>query len=68
MQNIFLNSFIILSSKQFHLYKMDNAILLIDCSLTVKAATLIFISGRRWAISSAKQGKSSSIYNLVKKK
>ena len=29
--------------------------------LTVKAATLIFISGCGWAISSAKQGKSGSI-------
>ena len=41
---------------------------LIDFSLTVKAATLIFISGRGSAISSAKQGKSGSIYNLVKNK
>ena len=39
---------------------------LIDFSLTVKAATLIFISGRGSAISSAKEGKSGSIYNLVK--
>ena len=37
-----------------------------DCSLTVKAATLIFISGRGLAISSAKEGKSGSVYNLVK--
>ena len=42
--------------------------ILIDFSLTVKAATLIFISGRGSAISSAKQGKSGSIYNLVKNK
>ena len=35
-------------------------LLLIDFSLTVKAATLIFISGRGSAISSAKQGKSGS--------
>ena len=35
-----------------------------DFSLTVKAATLIFISGS--AISSAKQGISGSIYYLVK--
>ena len=35
-----------------------------DCSLTVKAATL----RRGSAISSAKQGKSVSIYNLVKNK
>ena len=40
---------------------------LIDFSLTVKAATLIFIPGRGSAILSAKQGKSGSIYNLVKK-
>ena len=40
---------------------------LIDFSLTVKAATLIFISGRGLTISSAKEGKSGSIYNLVKK-
>ena len=35
--------------------------------LSVKAVTLIFIpvSGRVSAISSAKQGKSGSIYNLV---
>ena len=39
---------------------------LIDFSLTVKAATLIFISGRGSAISSAKEGKSGFIHNLVK--
>ena len=32
----------------------------------MKAATLVFISGRCSAISSAKQGKSGSIYNLMK--
>ena len=41
--------------------------LLLDFSLTVKEATLIFISGRGSAISSAKQGKSGFIYNLVKR-
>ena len=41
---------------------------LIDFSLTVKVATLIFISGRGSAISTAKQGKSGSIYNFVKNK
>ena len=41
-------------------------LLLLDFSLTVKAATLIFISWCGSAISSAKQGKSASIYNLVK--
>ena len=40
--------------------------LLLDFSLTVKAATLIFISGCGSAISSAKEGKSGLIYNLVK--
>ena len=41
-------------------------LLLHDFSLTVKAATLIFISGCGSAISSAKEGKSGFIYNLVK--
>ena len=39
---------------------------LIDFSLTVKAVTLIFISVRCSAGSSAKQEKLGSIYNLVK--
>ena len=43
----------------------NNSVLL-DFSLTVKATTLIFISGCGSAISSAKEGKSGSIYNLVK--
>ena len=34
--------------------------------MTVKAATLIFISGRGSAISSANEGKICFIYNLVK--
>ena len=41
------------------------AIVLLDFSLYVKAATLIFISGCGLAISSAKEGKSGFIYNLV---
>ena len=41
---------------------------LIDFSLTVKAAALISIPGRGSAIPYAKQGKSGSIYNLVKNK
>ena len=41
-------------------------LLLIDFSLTVKAATLIFISGCVSVISSAQEGKSGFIYNLVK--
>ena len=40
--------------------------LLLDFSLTVKAETLIFISGCGSAISSAKEGISGFIYNLVK--
>ena len=47
-----------------HLDKQHN--ILIDFLLTVNAATLIFISGRGYAISSAKEGKSGFIYNLVK--
>ena len=39
---------------------------LLDFSLTVKAATLIFISGCGSAISSAKEGKSGFIYSLVR--
>ena len=46
--------------------KLNDEAVLLDFSLTVKAATLIFISGRGSTISSAKQGKSGSIYNLVK--
>ena len=39
--------------------------LLLDFSLPVKAATLIFLSGCGSAISSAKEGKLGFIYNLV---
>ena len=35
--------------------------------LTVKAVTLIFMSGRGSAMSSAKEGKSGPIYNLSKR-
>ena len=41
-------------------------IVLICFSLTAKAATLIFISGRGSAISYAKEVKSGFINNLVK--
>ena len=41
-------------------------IVLLDFSLTVQAATLIFISECGSAIPSAKEGKSGFIYNLVK--
>ena len=37
-------------------YSDKDRLVLIDLSLTVKAATLIFISGRGSAISSAKEG------------
>ena len=39
---------------------------LLDFSLSVKAATLTFIAGCDSAISSAKEGKSGFIYSLVK--
>ena len=45
---------------------LNSLCVLIYFSHTVKAVSLIFISGRGLAISSAKQGKSGSIYNLVK--
>ena len=38
---------------------------IIKLNVLVKAVTLIFISGRGSAISSAKQGKLGSIYSLV---
>ena len=40
--------------------------ILIDFSLTVLAATLLFIYGRGLAVSSAKERKSGFINNLVK--
>ena len=45
---------------------MNKKLVLIDFSLTVKAATLIFTYEHGSAISSAKEGKSGFIYNLVK--
>ena len=39
---------------------------LLEFSLTVKAATLLFVSGCGLAISSTKEGKSGFIYNSVK--
>ena len=44
-----------------HLLLLQSGDVLLDFSLTVKAATLIFISGRCSASSSAKQGKLGSI-------
>ena len=46
------------------MYPCDKVLL--DFSLTVKVATLIFKSRRGSAISFAKEGKSGFIYNLVK--
>ena len=43
-----------------------HCLVLLDFSLTAKAAALICISGRGSAISSAKEGDSGFIYNLVK--
>ena len=48
------------------LFDVTSLPILLDFSLTVKAATLIFISGCGSAISSAKEGKSGLIQNLVK--
>ena len=54
---------ILMSCSNFYL---SYPLVLLDFSLTVKAATLIFVSGYGSAISSAKEGKSGFIYNLVK--
>ena len=48
------------------LISIDFIYILLGFSLTVKAATLIFISGRGSTFSSAKEGDSGFIYNLVK--
>ena len=55
-----------LGACKLHLSRYVCTNILKDFTLTVKVATLIFISGRGSAISSAIQGKSGSIYNLVK--
>ena len=71
-QNVTLLKITFLSSFYFKVIFNDSGstcrydYVLLDFSLTVKAATLIFISGRCSAISSAKEGKSGYIYNLVK--
>ena len=46
-------------------YSILPGIVLLDLSLTVKAATLIFISACGSAISSAKERKSGFVFNLV---
>ena len=45
---------------------ITDRLVLLDFLLTVKAATLILISGCGSAISSAKEGKSGFIHNLEK--
>ena len=50
---------------KLHKEKYSHLLELLDFSLTVKPATLIFLSGCGFAISSAKEGKSVFIY-LVK--
>ena len=50
----------------FNNFANEADLVLLDFSLTVKAATLIFISWCGSAISSAKEGKSGFVYNLVK--
>ena len=48
------------------LHLFNSCFVLLDFSLTVKAATLIFTYGCGLAISSAKEGKSGFFYNFVK--
>ena len=63
---------IIFASCLQYLWEQTSIIIIIyiilDFSLTVKAASLIFMSGCGSAISSTKEGKSGFIYNLVKSK
>ena len=57
----------VLDAQKNHLIEM--VVLSMTCLFTyckLKAATLIFISGRGSAISSAKEGESGFNYNLVK--
>ena len=54
------------NNKSRHITWKKEENILLDFSLTVKAATLIFISGCGLANSSAEEGKSGFIYNLVK--
>ena len=50
----------------FRKSNQNTHLVLIDISLTVNVATLIFISGRGLATLSAMEGISGFIYNLVK--
>ena len=64
--NVFFSQIVYQNRMQGFLQYYSISQLLLDFSLTVKAATLIFISGRGLAISSVKEGNSGFIYNLVK--
>ena len=56
-----------LMKSHMYIFARDlDAQILLDFSHTVKAATLILISGCGSAILSSKEGKSGFIYNLVK--
>ena len=63
------NQHFICKQKRKHVqnFRRFTTVILLDFTLTVKAASLIFISGCASAISSAKEGKSGFIYNLVKR-
>ena len=52
--------------KSYDLCEWNDPEILLDFVFAVKAATVIFISGRGSTISSSKEGKSGSINNLVK--
>ena len=54
--------------QSFQYFDKHELMVLLEFLLTVKAATLICISGCGSAISSAKEGYSGFIYNLVKSK
>ena len=56
----------VLTTFFFYHQRISQCDVLLDLSLAVKAATLIFICVCGSAISSAKQGKSGFIYNLVR--
>ena len=59
-----LQCVIVVFPDQTHLHLNEQV--LKEFLLSVKAATLIFLSGRGSAIPSAKEGKTGFIYNLVK--
>ena len=63
---IFIHRLVLSYLTQWPFISISLGLVLLDFSFYVKAATLIFISGCGLAISSAKEGKSGFIYNLVK--